>query len=175
MNTATDHLFTLEEAGLALNNGDIRLFNSIGNRINKELGVAAPTSFDAVKKIVAGEIVKATTGSAGALGDRQEVEQSIMSANSPKQLLEGINYYKKLMAGQLNSLELQWETGTNRSKDEFRQGLSKRTLTLLDPIQSAKPAPQKAPAVAVPAGVNVDPVTWSYMTDAERAKFLPKK
>jgi hypothetical protein len=175
MNTATDHLFTLEEAGMALDNGDIRLFNSIGNRINKELGVAAPTSFDAVKKIVAGEIVKATTGSAGALGDRQEVEQSIMSANSPKQLLEGINYYKKLMAGQLNSLELQWETGTNRSKEEFRQGLSKRTLTLLDPIQSAKPAPQKAPSVAVPAGVNVDPVTWSYMTDQERAKFLPKK
>jgi hypothetical protein len=175
MNTATDHLFTLEEAGMALDNGDIRLFNSIGNRINKELGVAAPTSFDAVKKIVAGEIVKATTGSAGALGDRQEVEQSIMSANSPKQLLEGINYYKKLMAGQLNSLELQWETGTNRSKDEFRQGLSKRTLTLLEPIQSAKPAPQKVTAVAVPAGVSVDPVTWSHMTEQERALFLPKK
>lgn len=175
MNTATDHLFTLEEAGLALNNGDIRLFNSIGNRINKELGVAAPTSFDAVKKIVAGEIVKATTGSAGALGDRQEVEQSIMAANSPKQLLEGINYYKKLMAGQLNSLELQWETGTNRSKEEFRQGLSKRTLTLLDPIEKAKPAQQKSPSVAVPAGVNVDPVTWSHMTEQERALFLPKK
>jgi len=98
-----------------------------------------------------------------------------MSANSPKQLLEGINYYKKLMAGQLNSLELQWETGTNRSKEEFRQGLSKKTLTLLDPIQKSTPSPQKAPSVAVPAGVNVDPVTWSYMTDAERAKFLPKK
>ena len=138
MNTATDHLFTLEEAGLALQNGDIRLFNSIGNRINKEIGVAAPTSFDAVKKIVAGEIVKATTGSAGALGDRQEVEQSIMSANSPEQLLEGINYYKKLMAGQLQSLELQWETGTNRPASEFRQGLSKRTLTLLPPIEKAQ-------------------------------------
>jgi hypothetical protein len=174
MNTATDHLFTLEEAGLALDNGDIRLFNSIGNRINKELGVPAPTSFDAVKKIVAGEIVKATTGSAGALGDRQEVEQSIMSANSPRQLLEGINYYKKLMAGQLNSLELQWESGTNRSKEEFRKGLSKKTLTLLDPIEKAKPAQSKV-TVQVPAGVSVDPVTWSHMTEQERALFLPKK
>jgi hypothetical protein len=46
---------------------------------------------------------------------------------------------------------------------------------LLDPIQKSKPAPQKAPAVAVPAGVNVDPVTWSYMTDEERAKFVYAK
>jgi hypothetical protein len=175
MNTATDHLFTLEEAGMALNNGDIRAFNAIGNKINKELGVAAPTSFDAVKKIVAGEIVKATTGSAGALGDRQEVEQSIMSANSPKQLLEGINYYKKLMAGQLNSLELQWETGTNRSKEEFRQGLSKKTLSLLPPIEKAQATPPAKPVVQVPAGVNVNPVTWSHMTEQERALFLPKK
>jgi hypothetical protein len=155
MNTATDHLFTLEEAGLALQNGDIRLFNSIGNRINKEIGVAAPTSFDAVKKIVAGEIVKATTGSAGALGDRQEVEASIMSANSPEQLLESINYYKKLMAGQLQSLELQWETGTNRPASEFRQGLSKRTLTLLPPIEKA-PAAQK-----VLSAVDKEALDWA--------------
>jgi hypothetical protein len=141
LNTASDHLFTLEEAGMALNNGDILLFNSIGNRINKELGVPAPTTFDGVKKIVAGEIVKATTGSAGALGDRQEVERSILSANSPQQLLESIAYYKKLMAGQLQSLELQWETGTNRPAEEFRKGLSKKTLSLLPPIEKAPAAP----------------------------------
>jgi hypothetical protein len=142
LNTASDHLFTLEEAGMALNNGNILLFNSIGNRINKELGVPAPTTFDGVKKIVAGEIVKATTGSAGALGDRQEVERAILSANSPQQLLESIAYYKKLMAGQLQSLELQWETGTNRPASEFRQGLSKKTLSLLPPIE--KPQAQTA-------------------------------
>lgn len=169
MNTATDHLFTLEEAGLALDNGDIRLFNSIGNKINKELGVAAPTSFDAVKKIVAGEIVKATTGSAGALGDRQEVEQSIMSANSPKQLLEGINYYKKLMAGQLNSLELQWETGTNRPKSEFRQGLSKKTLSLLPPIESDK-LPQSINK-STPSRGGVPQNVWDHMTPAQKELF----
>lgn len=150
MNTATDHLFTLEEAANALKNGDIRLFNSIGNRVNKEIGVAAPTSFDAVKKIVAGEIVKATTGSAGALGDRQEVEASIMSANSPEQLLEGISYYKKLMAGQLQSLELQWITGTNRGSNEFREGLSKRTLRLLPPAADSNDASPSASTQVAP-------------------------
>ena len=175
LNTASDHLFTLEEAINPLKNGDIRLFNSIGNKINKELGVPAPTSFDAVKKIVAGEIIKATTGSAGALGDREEIASAINSANSPDQLLESIQYYKKLMAGQLGSLELQWETSTSRSKDEFRQGLSKRTLTLLPQTEVAKPAQSTTSIVTVPAGVNVDPITWSHMTEKERALFLPKK
>lgn len=155
MNTATDHLFTLEEAGQALNNGDIRAFNAISNKIQKELGVAAPTSFDAVKKIVAGEIVKATTGSAGALGDREEVQQSIMSANSPQQLLDSINYYKKLMAGQLQSLELQWISGTNRGSKDFRAKLSQRTQSLLPPAadtDEASPAPSTnvAPTPSVP-------------------------
>lgn len=150
MNTATDHLFTLEEAAGALKNGDIRLFNSIGNRINKEIGVAAPTSFDAVKKIVAGEIVKATTGSGGALADRQEVEQSILSANSPEQLLEGINYYKKLMAGQLQSLELQFITGANRGSSEFRQRLSPRTTKLLPPAADSNDASPSASTQVAP-------------------------
>ena len=144
MNTATDHLFTLQEAADALDNGNVRLFNSISNRISKEIGVAAPTSFEGVKKIVAGEIVKATTGAAGALGDREEVAATINAANSPAQLLDQINYYKKLMAGQLNSLELQFITGTNRSSSEFRQRLSPKTVNLLPPAadtNDASPAP----------------------------------
>jgi hypothetical protein len=144
MNTATDHLFTLEEAGNALKNGNIRLFNSIGNKINKEIGVPAPVTFEGVKKIVAGELVKATTGSAGALGDREEIQASIDAANSPEQLLDQISYYKKLMAGQLQGLEYQWVTGTNRSSAEFRTGLTPRTRNLLPPAidtNDASPAP----------------------------------
>jgi len=162
LNTATDHLFTLEEAGNALKNGNIRLFNSIGNKINKEIGVAAPVSFDGVKKIVAGEIVKATTGAAGALGDRQEVEQSILSANSPDQLLDQINYYKKLMAGQLNSLELQFVTGTNRKSSEFRQRLSPKTISLLQPavdMDEASPAPSTNVAPAPTVSTKLPPTS----------------
>lgn len=154
MNTATDHLFTLEEASQALNNGNIRLFNSLSNKIQKEIGVAAPTTFDAVKKIVAGEIVKATTGSAGALGDREEVQESILSANSPAQLLDAIDKYKKLMAGQLQSLELQFISGTNRGSKEFRSKLSPRTQTLLPPaVDTNEASPTQlnvAPTPTVP-------------------------
>lgn len=162
MNTATDHLFTLEEAGRALENGDIRLFNSISNRIKTEIGVAAPTSFDAVKKIVAGEIVKATTGSGGALADREEVQRSILSANSPTQLLEAIAEYKKLMAGQLQSLELQFISGTNRGSKEFRSRLSKRTQSLLPPAvdsDEASPAPSPNVTPSPKVQTNLPPVS----------------
>ena len=162
MNTATDHLFTLEEAGNALKNGDIRLFNSIGNKINKEIGVAAPVTFEGVKKIVAGEIVKATTGTAGALGDREEIQRTIDGANSPEQLLDQINYYKKLMAGQLQSLELQFITGTNRGSSEFRQRLSPRTIGLLPAAadtNEASPAPSTQVAPAPIVSTNLPPTS----------------
>jgi hypothetical protein len=175
MNTATDHLFTLQEAADALNNGNVRLFNDIGNKINKEIGVAAPVTFDGVKKIVAGEIVKATTGSAGALGDREEVQASIMAANSPKQLLDQIEYYKKLMAGQLQSLELQFVTGTNRGSSEFRERLSAKTRKILppaadsndaSPAQSTQVAPQPIVSTRLPpTSTNPNEKGWVLQVD----------
>jgi hypothetical protein len=175
MNTATDHLFTLQEAADALNNGNVRLFNDIGNKINKEIGVAAPVTFDGVKKIVAGEIVKATTGSAGALGDREEVQASIMAANSPKQLLDQIEYYKKLMAGQLQSLELQFITGTNRGSSEFRERLSPKTRKILppaadsndaSPAQSTQVAPQPVVSTRLPpTSPNASEKGWVLQVD----------
>ena len=140
MNTATDHLFTLEEAGMALKNGDIRAFNAIKNKIAKELGVAPPVSFEGVKKLVSGEIVKAATGSAGALGDRDDVQKTIDAANSPEQLLGQIARYKELMAGKLNSLELQFISGTNRGSSEFRRRLTQRTQSLLPPAADTNEA-----------------------------------
>lgn len=175
LNTASDHLFTLEEAGNALKNGDVRAFNAVGNKIQKEFGMSAPTTFDAVKKIVAGEIVKATTGSAGALGDRQEVEQSILSANSPDQLLESIAYYKKLMAGQLGSLEQQWVTSTGRGSSEFRAKLSNRTKSILpaaidadeaSPVPSTTVAPKPIVSTKLPPlSTNPNEKGWMLHVD----------
>ena len=142
LNVTMDHLNTLEEASLALNNGDIRLANSIYNKIAKEVGEPAPTDFEAVKKVVAGEIVKASAGTAGALGDRQEIEKAINSSNSQEQLLSSIKRYKQLMAGQLHGLETQFTGATNRPASEFRtRFLHPDTAKLLPPLSSASPAP----------------------------------
>lgn len=144
LNTVMYHLDTLDQAGQALNNGDIRLFNSIGNKINKELGVAAPTDFDATKKIVSSEIIKAITGAGGALADREEAQKTLDAANSPAQLAGVIKQYKELFAGQLIGLENSYVASTNRPASEFRTRLDPRTKKLLPPLEA--PAPAAPPA-----------------------------
>lgn len=116
-NTALEHLDTLHEASQALNNGDIQMFNKIGNAWNSATGKAAPTNFEATKKIVADEIVKAIVGTGGGVSDREEAAKTIQSANSPAQLNGVIEQYKELMAGQLKGLKQQYKSSTNR--DDF--------------------------------------------------------
>jgi hypothetical protein len=141
LNTVMYHLDTLDQAGKALENGDIRLFNSIGNKINKELGVAAPTDFEATKKIVSSEIIKAITGAGGALKDREEAQQTLDAASSPAQLSGVIKQYKELFAGQLVGLEQAYTASTNRPAEEFRKRLDPRTRKLLPQFETAPSAP----------------------------------
>lgn len=116
-NVAIAHLDTLDKLSDALANGDVKLINSIGNRVAKETGSAAPTNFEAAKKIVADEIVKAIVGTGGGVTDRQEAAASISATNSPEQLKGAIQTYKELMKGQLDGLRDQYKAAT--SKDDF--------------------------------------------------------
>ena len=118
-NVATNHLDSLQKVADALNNGDIPAFNAAGNYFAKQTGQPAPTDFNAVKKIVADEIVKAIVGGQNAVADREEAAKSIDAANSPAQLAGVIKQYKELMAGQLEGLQKQYEASTK--KTDFRQ------------------------------------------------------
>jgi hypothetical protein len=113
-NTAIDHLSTMDKLTDALNNGDIKAVNSIGNLVASQTGQPAPTNFDAAKQIVTSEIIKAVVASGGGVTERQEAERNFASANSPAQLKGVINTYKQLLGGQLKSLNLQYENTTGR-------------------------------------------------------------
>lgn len=121
-NVSLAHLQTLEGLADALNNKDTQMLNKLGNAFATQTGQAAPTNFNAVKHIVADEIVKAVTGSAGALGDREAAAKTIDAANSPEQLKGVIASYKELMNGQLNGLRDQYRIATG--KDDFDKYLS---------------------------------------------------
>lgn len=113
-NTAIDHLSTMDKLSDALQNNDIKAFNSLGNVIAKQTGQPAPVNFDAAKQIVTAEIIKAVVASGGGVKERQEAENNFAAANSPAQLKGVINTYKQLLGGQLNSLGLQYENTTGR-------------------------------------------------------------
>jgi len=116
-NVAISHLNTLDALATALDNGDVQRVNQLANRVASETGKEAPVNFNAAKKIVGDEIVKAIVGTGGGVTDREEVARTISAINSPAQLKGVINTYKELMSGQLDGLRSQYKAATSR--DDF--------------------------------------------------------
>ncbi len=112
-NTAIAHLDTLKGLYEALQNGDRPAYNRFANTFKTQfLGQEAPNNVAAAAQLVGGEIVKAVVGSQNALGDREEVRQSISRDLSKGQALGVIRTYTDLMAGQLRSIRKAYEADT---------------------------------------------------------------
>lgn len=145
-NVATGHLDLMGQLADALDTGDTKRINVVGNQIKNEFGLsAAPTNFDALRNLVSGEVVKATTGSGGALGDRSAIDATMSSATSPKILKSTIsNVYLPAMKSQLEGLEQQFHAGTglNDYKDRY---LEPRTIKALGLNSSTSGAENTAP------------------------------
>ena len=148
-NVLVDHLGTLEGTVDALKNGNVRLFNQLGQEYARQTGGTAPTNFMATKALVGDELVKAIVGGGGALGDREEVKAAIDKANSPAQLYGVINQYRKLALGQLHGLQTQYEVATGR--DDFDDLLAPGTKEFFNRKQGEgdKTAKDGAPKAGV--------------------------
>jgi hypothetical protein len=137
-NVSLSHLDTLSSLADALHNGDAKMFNKFGNYIAEQTGNPAPTNFDAAKKIVGDEVVKAIVGAGGGVHDREEAARVIASANSPAQLKGAIGTYQELMRGQLDGLQQQYEASTGRK--DFNKFLSQHAQDTRGPASNS---PQK--------------------------------
>ena len=131
LNTALNHLGTMETLSNDLANKDTRVFNAAANTLAKQLGVAAPTSFDAARSLVANEVIKAVIANGGSMAERKEAAETFARASSPQQLQGVMNTYKELLAGQLSSLGQQYETGSGRK--DFNKKLAPVAVKLLQP------------------------------------------
>jgi hypothetical protein len=120
LNVVMDHFNTLEKAADALQSGDVRAINAVSQYIQTQTGKPAPTNFDAVKEILADEIVASVVPGTGALADRQAIKKTILSSSSPEQLKGVVANYKELIGGQLNGLETQYKAGTGKSDFKSR-------------------------------------------------------
>jgi hypothetical protein len=139
LNVAVSHLGTLDTAAAALHSGDIRVFNQFKQAWQRETGKTAPTDFNAVRELVADEIVAAVVPGVGALADRKALKDTIMAKSSPAQLQGVIKQYKELLGGQLGGLEKQYNAST--SKTDFKQRyLTPEAIAALTPGQNAPPA-----------------------------------
>ena len=144
---AINHLDTLGDLADALGNGNVQMINKIANRVSQEFGGAAPTNFNAVKKLVADEIVKAIVGSGGGVTDRQEAADAVNAAQSPAQLKGVIESYEKLMAGQLDGFQRQYQQSTGRK--DFDKFLSPQAQKMLKTVQGQHATSKSAPEAAI--------------------------
>lgn len=163
LNVAVSHLATLDTAAAALNSGDIRVFNQFKQAWQRETGKAAPTNFNAVKELVADEIVAAVVPGVGALADRRALKDTIMAKSSPAQLQGVIKQYKELLGGQLGGLEQQYNASTGKTNFKQRY-LTPEARAALAPGQTAPPAG------AASTATNTNP--YAAKTDAEILRAL---
>lgn len=112
LNTAVNHLVHADSLIQALDNGDLKLVNQIGNWLADQTGKPAPTNFKMVKDIALDEVSKVVVGGPTAVADREHMQSLVAAANSPTQLRDAIKQAKWLMAGRLDPLRLSYENAT---------------------------------------------------------------
>jgi len=154
-NVSISHLNTLDELADALHNGDAQAMNRASNYFKSQTGNPAPTNFEAAKKVVADEVVKAIVGTGGGVHDREEAARVIAAANSPAQLKGVIGTYKELMRGQLHGLQQQYEVSTGRKDfDKFLSPAAQAVDRQHGPVKNVKDLPKKAAPAGHPSDIS---------------------
>jgi len=143
-NTAIDHMDTLAKYGADLNNTDVRLANVAKQGIAAAFGADAPTTFDATRKIVGQEVVKAVVANGGSMREREEAADAFNRANSPAQLAGVIKSYQALLGGRLKSTQLRYENDTGLK--DFQAKLLPATIRAISG-EAATPAGAGRPSL----------------------------
>jgi hypothetical protein len=107
LNTATVHLDQLKDAAAALGNGAFVPGNQAYNAVAQTFGAAAPTSFEALKNVAAGELANAYKGSATD-EEIKNISKTITGAQSPNQLAGTLSTQLHALAAKLNTYDEQY-------------------------------------------------------------------
>jgi hypothetical protein len=141
INTAMGHIGVLNEAIDALNNGDVKALNAIGNRFGLETGNQAVPAFKLIVHRVGPEISKAYIGAGGSAGERGADEKDFDENLAPGVLKNNAALTAQLLRSKISSFENQWEQnkapGMPSFQDRFIMPEAKKTLDRLNPQSGA--------------------------------------
>jgi len=168
MNAVSLHLDTLDNYGKALATGNSNTINRWKQRFQEEFGRPAPTNFDAVKQIVAAEILKAVVPSGGGVTERDRAAENIIRSRSPAQMSGIISSYKEILGGQLQALRKEYEdtTGMRDFDKRLLPSVKKAFESVASEAGSGGGTEQQPPAQStlerikskLPQGWTVEPV-----------------
>jgi hypothetical protein len=108
--TAAQHADLLGQAAIAMKNGDVKVLNSLRNRIKTELGSPDVTNFGVIANAYNREVTKALTG--GHITDNEIKEQglTIPSNAGPDQIQGAVEKYKALMTSKIQQRQNQYNS-----------------------------------------------------------------
>ena len=149
-----------------MKNGNVQGINKIYQTSGTWMGSSAPTNLDAAKQIVGAEIMKAIVANGGGQYEREEAANAVNNIKSPEQLTGYVDTMQKLLAGQLKSLEKQYQVTTTRN--DFQDKLLPRAKSVLNTL---KETPQNNVNAPTEADINATALKYK-ITPAEVRKRL---
>jgi len=120
INTAMGHVGVLGDSIAALQNGNVKLLNSIANTLGVQTGSTPVTTFNTITHRVAPELAKAYVGSGGSAGERGSDAADFDPSLGPQQLAANVAITAKLLQSKIGSLANQWDTNKAPGMKDFR-------------------------------------------------------
>lgn len=135
-NVAVNHLLALQEAGKALDSGQLPILNKIANSLKLGTGQSAPAVYNSIVQAVAPELAKAYGQDTGE--ERIALQNSLGAQASPAQRNDVINARAQLIRSSLQPLENQWNTTVRGSgANSFDQRFMSGNRAILDRMADA--------------------------------------
>jgi hypothetical protein len=121
-NTALSHVGLLNDAIDALNNGDLRVLNALGNRLGLETGATPAAVFQTIVGKVGPELAQAYGEATG--GERKVEKGNFDSSLPPQTLRANVAVTAQLLKGKIDSTKFQWQS---------TPGFEKKPLPMISP------------------------------------------
>lgn len=117
INTLVDHLSKMQEAGNALQNGDVQLWNKIANAGLSATGDPRVTRFMMAANAVETELATVFKNTGATDQEIKAWREQLNASMSPSQIAGAIQQAVALMGGRLGAISEQWESGMGKPRD----------------------------------------------------------
>ena len=112
-NVLTHHLNLYDKAVDAIQNGNVKVLNQLGNELGIQLGSDKKTNLDLIQQGVAMEAARYWTGGVPGDAEINSFKKSLSGDGSPKQMHNGANTVRAMAKGKLQGLQGQAQAGAS--------------------------------------------------------------
>lgn len=168
LNTAVKHIDTLNDAANVLANSSVQLWNEIKNKGIEHTGGSEVNNFNIAATAVQNELATAFKGTAGTDQEISAWRNTINSAKSKQELIDGVKEAVKLLGGRQSVIEDAWdENHLGGDPNDRPMVISKSSQAVLDKLtKSGGSSPER---------VIQDGVTYEITRDASGKVISSKK